>query len=145
MHVLPSCLMLQSVPCRRQKHTLKAVAKNKLQQHLKDPAARLKRLQAQLSTAAVLPATTGGAHGRLASVEGPNSLEDKAKHESGRSPAKQRSSPTKGTADGRSTKGAKAVSQRTFLPPVVLPCTAVDGPQTVGAAPKPRSGSLPKL
>lgn len=41
------CCLSASV-CRRQKHTLKAVAKHKLEQQLKDPAVRLKRLQAQL-------------------------------------------------------------------------------------------------
>lgn len=35
---------------RRQKHTLKAAAKHRLEQQLKDPAARLKRLQAQLGS-----------------------------------------------------------------------------------------------
>jgi hypothetical protein len=40
---------------RRQKHTLKAVAKHKLEQQLRDPAARLKRLQAQLGSNAASP------------------------------------------------------------------------------------------
>lgn len=63
----PERLLLCLLVCvfRRQKHTLKAAAKHRLQQQLKDPAARLKRLQAQLGTS---PASAVSAAAAAASM-----------------------------------------------------------------------------